>query len=467
MQATPQLHVPRPAPLVLGVAALAAGVGALAAYEPLLALLAVLGAAFVLLVLSDLTVGLLLFVGVGFLETVPGLIPGAAIKAMGVVLVLSWLATMMVRRRGTSSLLAARPWLVVLLTLFLLWSGASLLWARSFDAVFDELIRYLPLFALFGIVHAAIRTRGQLLAVSLVLIGGAMVAVTAGIVSPPPPEAVGPQRLGSAGTGANPLAPVLVAGAALATAFAGMTRQRLAVRLGGALAAGYCVVGLFLTGSRGGLVGFSVALLVALFFAGRGRRARVLPVIVVAVAMALLYVFAFAPPIVRERIANPGDGAGRADIWKVGVEMVKANPVLGVGAGNFRVRSPEYVLQAGLIRRSDLIVGKPLVAHNIYLAVLSQLGIIGLLLFLAILGSSLAAGIRAARIFTQHRDEELELLCRALVIALGGTLAAGFFGSWSFSKPLWLMLALCSAMLTLALRQHPRRSTAARARTAP
>ena len=64
MQATPQLHVPRPAPLAIGVAVLAAGVGALAAYEPLLALLAVLAAAFVLLVLSDLTVGLLLFVGV-------------------------------------------------------------------------------------------------------------------------------------------------------------------------------------------------------------------------------------------------------------------------------------------------------------------------------------------------------------------------------------------------------------------
>src|ERR671917_196010 len=131
MQATPQLHVPRPVPLAIGFAALAAGVGALAAYEPLLALLAVLAAAFVLLVLSDLTVGLLLFVGVSFLETIPGLIPGAAIKAMGMVLVLSWLATMMVRRRGMPSLLAARPWLVVLLTLFVLWSGTSLLWARS------------------------------------------------------------------------------------------------------------------------------------------------------------------------------------------------------------------------------------------------------------------------------------------------------------------------------------------------
>lgn len=463
MQATPQLHVPRPAPLVIGVAALAAGVGALAAYEPLLALLAVLGAAFVVLVLSDLTVGLLLFVGISFLETIPGVIPGAGIKAMGGVLVLSWLATMMVRRRGTHSLLAARPWLVVLLTLFLLWSGASLLWARSSDAVFGELIRYLPLFALFGIVHAAIKTRGQLLALSIVLIGGAMLAVTAGIVSPPPPDASGPNRLGSAGTGANALAPVLIAGVVLAAAFAGMTTRTVVVRLAATAAGCYCLAGLFLTGSRGALVGLGVALLAGLFFAGRGRRIRVLPLVVIAVCMALLYVVAIAPPIARERISNPGDGTGRADIWKVGAEMVKANPVLGVGAGNFRVRSPQYVLEAELIRRSDLIVDKPLVAHNIYLAVLSQLGIVGLLLFLGIIGVSLAAGAGAARAFTQQKDEELELLSRAVVIALCGILVAGFFGSWSFSKPLWFLLATCSALLALSLRQSLQASPAVRA----
>jgi O-antigen ligase len=464
MQATPQLHVPRPVPLAIGFAALAAGVGALAAYEPLLALLAVLAAAFVLLVLSDLTVGLLLFVGVSFLETIPGLIPGAAIKAMGMVLVLSWLATMMVRRRGMPSLLAARPWLVVLLTLFVLWSGTSLLWARSSAAVFEELIRYLPLFALFGIVHAAIRTRGQLLALSLVLIGGAMLAVTAGIASPPPPDAPGPNRLGTGGAGANALAPVLILGVMLAAAFAGMTTRTVLVRLAATAACCYCLAGMFLTGSRGGLVGLGVALLAGLFFAGRGRRIRVLPLVVIAVCMALLYILAIAPPIVRERISNPGDGTGRADIWKVGAEMVKANPVLGVGAGNFRVRSPQYVLEAGLIRRSDLIVDKPLVAHNIYLAVLSQLGIVGLLLFLGIIGASLAAAANAARAFTRQRDEESELLARAVVIALCGILAAGFFGSWSFSKPLWLLLATCSALLALSLRQSSQVPAEARPR---
>lgn len=461
MQAISHLHVPRPAPLVAAVAALAVGVGVLAAYDPLLGLLAVLGAAFVVLVLADLTVGLLLFVGISFLETIPGVIPGSGIKAMGVVLVLSWLAALTVRRRDTPSLLAARPWLVVLLTLFLLWGGASLLWARSSAAVSEELIRYVPLFALFGIVHAAVRTRGQVLALAVVLVGGAMLAVTAGIASPPPPDAPGPNRLGSAGAGANPLAPVLIAGVAVSAAFAGMTTRAVFVRLAAAAASLYCLAGLFLTGSRGGLVGLGVALLVGLFFAGRGRRSRVLPLVVLAVCMALLYVLAIAPPVVRERISNPGDGTGRADIWKVGAEMVKANPVLGVGAGNFRVRSPQYVLEAELIRRSDLIVDKPLVAHNIYLAVLAQLGIVGLLLFLGIIGASLAAAAKAARAFTQQRDEELELLSRAVVIALCGILAAGFFGSWSFSKPLWFLLATCTALLALSLRQSSQAPVAA------
>jgi O-antigen ligase len=229
-----------------------------------------------------------------------------------------------------------------------------------------------------------------------------------------------------------------------------MTTRRLAVRLAAAAAGGYCIVGVFLTGSRGGLAGLGVALLAGLVFAGRGRRIRVLPVAAVAVALAVLYVVAIAPPIVRERIARPGDGTGRADIWRVGVEMVKANPVLGVGAGNFRVRSPQYVLEAGLIRRSDLIVDKPLVAHNIYLAVLSQLGIVGLLLFLGIIGSSLAAAARAANAFARQRDEEMELLARAVFVALCGILVAGFFGSWSFSKPLWILLATCSVLLRLA-----------------
>lgn len=449
MNATRQLRVLPSWPLLVAVAGMAAGIGALAASAPVLGLLVVLAGAFAVLMLADLTVGLLLFVGISFLEVLPRLIPDVAVaKATGLLLVLSWLATVAVRRRGVRSLVTARPSLVVLLMLFGVWVGTSLLWARESDPVYTDLTRFLPLFALFLIVHAAVRTRSHMIALVLVVIAGAIVSAAAGILVAPPPDVDATGRL--AGAAANALAPVLIAGAVLAAAFVGMTQRGLATRLAAVAAGGFCIIGVVLTGSRGGLLGLAIALVVGLVFAGRGRRVRVVPAVAIAVALTVLYVVVLAPPELRARVAQPGDGSGRTDIWRVGAEMVKANPVLGVGAGNYEARSPEYVLQAGLIRRSDLIVDRPLGPHNIYLQVLSELGVIGLLLFLGIVGSALIAAAMAAHAFERQKDEQLELVARALFVALCGMLAAGFFGSWLFSKQLWILLAMCPAMLTVA-----------------
>lgn len=441
--------------LLVGLSALAAaGFGVLAAGEPLLALIAVLGA-IGMCAFADLTMALLLFVGLSFLEAIPKLLPVVTVsKALGLLLVVSWLGSVAVRRRGMPSLLADRPSVMVLLSLFVTWVGVSLLWAQQSGPVFAELTRFLPLFALFPIVYAAIRTRRHAMMLMLIIVAGSMLSAIVGILTPLPPDAQGAGRLAGAGAGANALAPVLVSGAVLAAAFAGMRSPRVAFRLAAVAAAVFCIVGVVLTGSRGGLLGLGVALIAALLFAGRGRRVRVVPIVSFAAVLTVLYIIAFAPPILKERIADPGDGSGRADIWRVGIEMVKANPALGVGAGNFKARSPEYVLEAGLIRRSDLIVDDPHVTHNIYLQVLSQLGIVGLLLMLSIVGAALAATAHAAREFARRKDQEMDLVARAVFVALCGMLAAGFFGSWLFSKTLWLLLAVGPMLLALARRNE-------------
>jgi hypothetical protein len=46
----------------------------------------------------------------------------------------------------------------------------------------------------------------------------------------------------------------------------------------------------------------------------------------------------------------------------------------------------------------------------------------------------------------------MEVMSRALVIALVGTLAADFFISEEFSKQLWLLLALGPAFLGIAMQ---------------
>jgi O-antigen ligase len=132
--------------------------------------------------------------------------------------------------------------------------------------------------------------------------------------------------------------------------------------------------------------------------------------------------------------------------------MVQANPVVGVGSGNYTIAESDYLLFPGAIQRGDFIVDKPLVAHNIYLHVLAEMGVIGLALFLSLLALCIASAVRAVAIFRDRGEHALEMLGRALVVALAAILAADFFVSEQYSKQLWLLLAMGPALLAIARR---------------
>ena len=130
--------------------------------------------------------------------------------------------------------------------------------------------------------------------------------------------------------------------------------------------------------------------------------------------------------------------------------MVDANPIAGVGAGDFVTSSVDYLLRPGVIHRADFIVDNPKVAHNTYLQLLAELGVVGLVLFIAILASALGFAAKAARLFTRAGNGEMATLAQAILIATVGYLFAAFFDSREFSSDLWLLLSLAAAMLGLA-----------------
>jgi O-antigen ligase len=175
--------------------------------------------------------------------------------------------------------------------------------------------------------------------------------------------------------------------------------------------------------------------------------------VVVAVCTVVFYL-AFVPAASRDRLTAGDGGTGRTDIWTVGWRMVEAHPLLGVGAGNFQTASIHYVLRPGSLPRDDLIVERRLVAHNTYLHVLAELGVVGLALFLAIVVFSLRSALLAARHFARRGNLGMELLSRALLVSLVGILAADFFVSGQFSKQLWLLIALGPALLGVAQREQ-------------
>jgi O-antigen ligase len=107
------------------------------------------------------------------------------------------------------------------------------------------------------------------------------------------------------------------------------------------------------------------------------------------------------------------------------------------------------------VTRADLIVDTPKVAHNIYLEMLADLGIPGLLAFLGVVGGSLAAAVAAARTFERLGDRELEVMARCAVFALIGFLVSDFFLSGEFSKQLWLAFALGPTLLAMSRSRSP------------
>ncbi len=171
------------------------------------------------------------------------------------------------------------------------------------------------------------------------------------------------------------------------------------------------VTAVLLTAARASLLILPVALAgVPLGQRARGlhrgvRGSRSVP-LVMAMLVALALVFTLLPAETTARLGtlsselSEGDLSGRAGLWEVSAESIGEHELIGVGAGASR-----RVLRDA--------VGALKGTHNAYLAVVTELGVIGLVLLLLLL---ISAGQRALR----HAPPERVLALTTLaVVALG------------------------------------------------
>lgn len=435
---------------------LSALLGLVAGRQPTMAVAVALAMAWVALTLSELSIGVALFTVVVFFPAL-----GIA-KAAGLLLALSWLATV-VSRRARPSLLTGRPIFAGALTLFVVWAALGLLWAKRPDLAADAALTLILSCTLFPIVIAAVREPRHVRRVWVAFVVGALLTATIGLLAPGSALPDDEGRLaGAAGVGPNQLGGYLTVAAILAVTLACDRRVPALGRAALAGAAALCLPLQLMTGSRGALLGLGVALIAAPFVVGRGQRAVVAALAALTVLSGAAFFLTAAPDTIVQRITQVDtSGSGRTDIWRMGWRMVEAHPVTGVGAGNFSVSSVDYLLRPGATQRSVYIVDQPKVPHNIYLEVLAELGVLGLALFGVIVVTSVLSTLAAARVSGLRGDRETELLARGLLLALLAMLVAAFFSSELFSKQLWLLLALAIAMRSFAERDRlapPRRA---------
>ena len=447
---TARLDSQRGYQLILGLAAVALGL--LAGVDPRIGIAAAIGLAFVVLVMGDLTFGLCAFAVVSFLDLLPAL--GGSLlsfsKIVGFLLAISWLAKVTSSQDVRNDFLAAHPIFTFVLGAFIGYAAFSLLWAEDPAVGQTPLMRYALNLILFLIVYTAVRTPKQFMWVLGAYVAGAAVSATYALLSPPP-DTVYRDVTRATGTFGDPneLAAVLVPGLVLAGALAVTLKRAPLLRAISAGAGALCAAGIFLTLSRGGLIALAFALVVSLFTAGRWRAHAVVVTVLVASAGFTYFGYVASDEAV-DRVTQLEGGTGRSDLWNIGWRMVEDKPVTGVGVGNFQTASIHYLLAPGAIERDEFIVDQPKAAHNTYLQVQTELGAIGLVLFAAIVLFAMLCMLRAARIFERRGERSMELVARALFIAVAGLLAADFFISEQYSKQLWLLLGLGPGLLGVA-----------------
>ena len=168
----------------------------------------------------------------------------------------------------------------------------------------------------------------------------------------------------------------LALGLAMGVPFAiymGVRQRKLHIRLFGLT---YVFVALFaiaLTASRSAFVVAIVGICFLPLFSARENVSKK-AVAVCGITGALVAAYAWIPEVASSRLSTifsqlqSGDLNGRVPIWVASWNVIQDHPFLGIGIGNF-----------------DQVVGMGLSAHNTYISILTEQGIVGLTAFVVLL----------------------------------------------------------------------------------
>jgi O-Antigen ligase len=435
--------------LLACLAAACVAIGVIAGVKPEYGLLAALGMMFAVVTIMDVTLGLVLFTAASFLDLASSSGSFSGTKVVGLVLVASWLARIGTRRGADlARFVSDNTALTVALLAMLGWAALSFTWAYSGSAALSGAASYAQDMTLVPITYCAVRKREHAVWLVTAFVAGAVLSGAYGLIHTTS-SGIDTGRL-TGTTDSNFEAAALAAAIPLLISLTGVIRRSARLKLVALIGVVILFAGLVETLSREGLLSLAAVMVGAVLFGGRWRR-KAAVLLLVGVVATVGYYTVLAPASSLQRVTM-SDTSGRSSIWTVALRVFDSHPLLGVGTGNFILVSSRYINRPGAIQ-ALYEIQTPKVTHNTYLEALADLGIPGLLTLLAVLGWALSAGVRATRLFERSGDEQLELMSRAVVLALVAILVSDFFVSNAPAKYLWLLIALCPVLLRLARRQ--------------
>ena len=223
-----------------------------------------------------------------------------------------------------------------------------------------------------------------------------------------------------------------------------------------AIAAGALIsVAIALTLSRGAAVGF--ALVLVLMVARRYIKVRHVAVLGLAV-LALLYAvpqfgtrlesLEGVPGVAGEGVQADGSIQSRITEMIAAALVFVDHPIIGVGPNQFPSYYINYAEEFGLLVRTE-----DREAHNLYVGVAAESGLLGSLFFFGAIAVSIRELART-RSRMLRVNPRLAHLAAGFMFAIVAYLTTGIFLHLAFERYLWLMLALGAAVSAIARKSE-------------
>jgi putative inorganic carbon (hco3(-)) transporter len=183
------------------------------------------------------------------------------------------------------------------------------------------------------------------------------------------------------------------------------------------------VYGIYLTGSRGAIIG----LVVVFFSTISGRLGMFKSMLLAGLLFVLMVVGRFGGG--REISLNESSAAGRVILWGEGIAELKHSPIFGVGFEQFGERNS-------------------MTAHNSFVLCFAELGIFGYFFWLALVVTTLIGLHRLARApVKSEADEDARRYAVTLRSALYCFLATSWFLSRTYNITLYVLVAMGAALV--------------------
>ncbi|MDR3348371.1 MAG: O-antigen ligase family protein [Acidaminococcales bacterium] len=372
------------------------------------------------------------------------LLPGAAVRALAAAGIFA----------AADSVAAGRLKLAVprqfwLLVLFFALAAASLPNSpRYAESLYNFEALATQYFFIYWLAISYVRTRRELYGLFLALGAAAFLTASYGIYQYFGGGAAAAEWVDAAyfpdirarafSTLANPniLASFLVTAMALCIGWV-FADARLPARAGAALVLLTSFACLVLTFSRGAWLSAAAMLIAAAAFERR------LLYIVLPAALAPLV---FLPNAVAERFVSAFQGADtssllRFALWESTAAMVRDHPFTGIGWGAYRFVYPKYDFY---IKNHDTIIYH---AHNMYLHIAAEIGLLGLAVFLLLLFWHFYLALRVWKTAASAGEKACALgLCAMFFATLLGGFADHTLFNREISSLFWLLSAASFAL---------------------